>query len=56
MYIYEIYRCMPMYVKLQRNPHIFCIEQHIGTNFNTGRRQGRWKNKDVGLLPEVDME
>jgi len=27
-----------MYVKFQRNPHIFCIEEHSGTNVSTGRR------------------
>jgi len=29
-----------IYVKFKRNRHIFCIEQHSGTNVNTGRRQG----------------
>jgi len=38
----------------QRNPHIFCIEQHIGTNVSTGQRQGELKIKDSGLKPEVD--
>jgi len=29
-----------MYVRFQWNPHIFCIEQHSGTNVSTRRRQG----------------
>jgi len=45
-----------IYVKFQRNPHIFCIEQHSGTNVSTGRRQGWWKIKDGGLESEVDMK
>jgi len=36
-------------VKFQRNPHIFCIKQHSGTDVSTGRRQGGWKIKDGGL-------
>jgi len=44
-----------IYVKFQRNPYIFCIEQHSGTNVSTGRRRGECKIKDVGLEPEVDM-
>jgi len=40
-------------MKLQRNSHIVCIEQHSGTNVSTGRRQGGWKIKDGGLEPEV---
>jgi len=43
-------------VKFQWNQHIFCIKQHSGTNFSTGRRQGGWKIKDGGLEPEVDMK
>jgi len=45
-----------IYVKFQRNPHIFCIERHSGTNVSTGRRQGGRKIKDGGLEPEVDMK
>jgi len=47
-----------IYIELQRNPHIFCFEQHCGTNVSrpTGRRQGRWKIKDGGQEPEVDMK
>jgi len=45
-----------IYVKCQRNSHIFCIEQHSGTNVSRGRRQGGWKIKDGGLLPKVDMK
>jgi len=45
-----------IYVKLQHNSHIFCIEQHSGTNVNTGRRQGGCKIKDGVILPEVDMK
>jgi len=45
-----------LHVKFQRNPHIFCIEQHSGTNVSTGRRQGEWEIKEVGLEPEVDMK
>jgi len=45
-----------IYAKLQQNPHIFCIKQHSGTNFSTGRRQGGWKIKDSSLEPEVDMK
>jgi len=40
-------------VKFQRNPHIICTEQHSGTDASTGRCQGGWKIKDVGLEPEV---
>jgi len=28
-----------IYVKVQRNPHMFCIEKYSGTNVTTGRRQ-----------------
>jgi len=46
-----------IYVKFQRNPLIFFIEQHSGTNVSTGRRQGGWAIKVDGLLlPEVDMK
>jgi len=45
-----------IYVKLQRNPHIFCIKQHSGTNLSTLRCQGEWKIKDRGLEPEVVMK
>jgi len=45
-----------IYVKCQRNPHIFCIEQHSGTNVCTERRQGGWKIKDGGLEPDVDIK
>jgi len=45
-----------IYMKLQRNPHIFYIKQHSGTNFSAGRRQCEWKIKDGGLEPEVDMK
>jgi len=45
-----------IYVKFQRNPHIFCIEQHSATDGSTGQREGGWKIKDGGLLPEVDMK
>jgi len=45
-----------IYVKFQRNPHIFCIEQHSGTNVSTGRRRGGRKIKYGGLEPEVDMK
>jgi len=43
-----------IYVKFQRNPHIFCIEQRSGTNISIGRRQGEWEIKDGGL--EADMK
>jgi len=36
-----------IYVKFQRNPHIFCTEQHNGKNVSTGRRQSGWKIKMV---------
>jgi len=29
-----------IYVKCQRNPHIFCIKQHSETNDSTGQCQG----------------
>jgi len=29
-----------IYVKFERNPHTFSIEQHSGTNVSTARRQG----------------
>jgi len=29
-----------IYVKFQRNPRIFYIEQHSGANLSTGRLQG----------------
>jgi len=45
-----------IYVKCQRNPHIFRIEQHSGTNVSIGRRQGAWKIKDGGRELEVDMK
>jgi len=45
-----------IYVKFQRNPHIFCIEQHSGTNVSTSQHQGGRQIKDGGLEPEVDMK
>jgi len=45
-----------IYVKFQRNPHIFCIEQHSGTNLSTERRQGGWEIKNGGLEQEVDIK
>jgi len=37
-----------LYVKFQRNPHMFCIEQHTGTNVSIGQLQGGLKIKDGG--------
>jgi len=45
-----------IYVKFQRNPHIFCIDQRSGTNVSTRWRLGGWKIKKGGLEPEVDMK
>jgi len=45
-----------IYVTVQRNPHIFCLEQHSGTNVSKGRRQSEWESKDDGLEAEVDMK
>jgi len=45
-----------IYIQFQRIPHIFCVEQHSGTNVNTGRRQGELEIKDEGLEPEVRTE
>jgi len=45
-----------IYVKFQRNSHIFCIEQHSWMNVSTGRRQGGWKITDGVLLSEVEMK
>jgi len=42
--------------QLQRNPDIFCNEQHSGTNVSTRRRQDGWKIKDGDLEPKVDKK
>jgi len=42
-------------MEFQRNPHIFCIEQHSETYGSTGRSQARWTIKDGGLEPDVDI-
>jgi len=43
-------------VNFQRNPPIFCIEQHSGANVSTGRRQGELEIEDSGLKPEIDIK
>jgi len=45
-----------MYVKFQRNPHIFSIEHYSVSNVSTVHFQGGWTIKDGGRKPEIDMK